>query len=133
MNKDLTPFIIKELSKRPNHKEVVQKVCEKGGFHWKDAERLVILVEAQHKRKISEYRSQSPLLLFISVATLLFGIGLLFFTTQTLFAVPTQEILEQILSLRDNFYRLLELSAGVGMTIGGMLGLWKALGSIFPD
>lgn len=133
MNKDLTTFIIKELSKRPNRKEIVQKVCKKGGFPWKDAERLVILVEAQHKRTISEYRSQSPLLLFVSVATLLLGIGLLVYNMQTLFVVSPKAVLEQILSLRNNSYQLIELGAGMGLTIGGLVGLWKALGSIFPN
>ena len=133
MNKDLTTFIIKELSKRPNRKEKVKKVCKKGGFPWKDAERLVILVEAQHKRTISEYRSQSPLLLFVSVATLLLGIGLLVYNMQTLFAFSPKAVLEQILSLRNNSYQLIELGAGLGLTIGGLVGLWKALGSIFPN
>jgi len=133
MDKDLTTFIVKALSRRPNRKEVVRKVCKKGGFSWKDAERLVILVEAQHKHKISEYHSQSPLLLFVSVATLLLGIGLLFYTMQTLFAVSPKDVLEQILSLQDNSYRLIELGTGLGMTTGGGVGLWKALGSIFPD
>ena len=133
MDKDLTPFIVKELSRRPNRQKVVRKVCKKGDFSGKDAERLVILVEAQHKHAISEYRSQSPLLLFVSMAILLLGIGLLFYTIQTLFAVSPKDVLEQILSLRDNSYRLIELGIGLGMTIGGVVGLWKALGSIFPD
>lgn len=133
MNKDLTTFIIKELSKRPNRKEIIRNVCKKGGFPWKDAERLVILVEAQHKRTISEYRSQSPLLLFVSVATLLLGIGLLVYNMQTLFAFSPKDVLEQILSLQNNSYQLIELGTGLGLTIGGLVGLWKALGAIFPN
>ena len=133
MNKDLTTFIIKELSKRPNRKETIRNVCKKGGFPWKDAERLVILVEAQHKRTISEYRSQSPLLLFVSVATLLLGIGLLVYNMQTLFAFSPKDVLEQILSLQNNSYQLIELGTGLGLTIGGLVGLWKALGAIFPN
>jgi hypothetical protein len=132
MNKDLTPFIIKELNRRPNRKEVVKRVSKKGGFNWRDAERLVILVEAQHKRAISEYRSQSPVLLFVSIAVLLLGIGLLIYNTQALFTFPAKDILGQILRLRDNSYGLIELGSGLGMTIAGAVGLWKALGSIFP-
>jgi hypothetical protein len=132
MNQDLTTFIIKELSKHPNRKEVVRKVCRKGSFPWKDAERLVILVEAQHKRKISEYRSQSPLLLFISIAVLLLGIGLLIYNLQTLFVFSPKDILGQISGLRGDPYGLIQLGTGLGMTIGGVVGLWKALGSIFP-
>lgn len=133
MNEELTTFIIRELSKRPNRPEVVRKVCKKSGFRWKDAERLVILVEAQHRRRISEYRSQSPVLLFVSVATLLLGIGLLIYNAQTLLTVSPRDLLGQILSLRDNSYALIGLGSGLGLTIGGMVGLWKALGAIFPD
>src|SRR5512134_176676 len=108
MNQDLTTFIIRELSKCSSRKHVVKKVCRKGGFRWQDAERLVILVEAQHRHKISEYRSQSPLLLFISVAILLLGIGLLFYNMQTLLSVSPKDILGHIVSLQNNSYRLLE-------------------------
>jgi hypothetical protein len=132
MNQDLTTFIIRELSKCSNRKDVVKKVCRKGGFRWQDAERLVILVEAQHRHKISEYRSQSPLLLLVSVAILLLGIGLLFYNMQTLLSVSPKDILGQILSLQHNSYRLLEVGTGLGMTIAGIVGLWKALGAIFP-
>jgi hypothetical protein len=131
MNQDLTPFIVKQLSKCPR-REVVRKVCKKGGFSWKDSERLVILVEAQHQREISEYRSQSPLLLFVSVAILLLGIGLLIYNMQILYPFSAQGFSEQIMSLPDNSYWLIALGTGLGMTVAGLVGLWKALGAIFP-
>jgi hypothetical protein len=37
------------------------------------------------------------------------------------------------LSLQGTSYRILGLTIGMGMTIGGMIGLWKAFGVIFPD
>jgi hypothetical protein len=131
MNQDLTTFIVQELSKCSNRKDVVKKVCRKGGFRWQDAERLVILVEAQHKNKISEHRSQSPLLLFVSVAILLLGIGLLFYSIHTLLAISPTD-LGQLLSLPDNSDRFIAVGTGLGMTIVGIVGLWKALGAIFP-
>jgi hypothetical protein len=133
MNKELTPFIIKQLCRCPRRDEVVRKVCKKGGFAWKDAERLVILVEAQHKREITEYRSQSPVLLLVSVATLLLGVGLLIYNTQALWAISSNEVIREILGLRANAYQLVELGGGLGLTLGGAIGLWKALGSIFPE
>lgn len=133
MNEDLTRFIIKQLGNYGDRKKVVQRVCKKSGLRWKDAERLVILVEAQHKRTITEYRSQSPVLLFVSITALLLGIGLLTYNLQILLAVSPGNIPEQIASLRGNSYRLIELGMGLGVTIGGMSGLWKALGIIFPN
>jgi hypothetical protein len=71
------------------------------------------------------------LLLFVSVAILLLGIGLLFYSIHTLLAISPTD-LEQLLSLPDSSYRFIAVGTGLGMTIVGIVGLWKALGAIFP-
>jgi hypothetical protein len=131
MNEELTTFIIKELGKQRSRQDIIQKVCERGGLHWKEAERLIALVEAQHKRTIAT--RQTPLLLFLSIGTLLIGLGLLAFNMQILLAFFQKDVLGQILSLQSNYYRIVGLVTGLGMTVGGMVGLWKAFGAIFPD
>jgi hypothetical protein len=131
MNEELTAFIIKELSKHRDRKDIVQKICEREGLNWKDADRLITLVEANYRRTIAT--RQSPLLLFLSIGTLLLGIGLLAFNMQILLAFFQQEVLEQLLSLPSSDYQILGLLAGLGMTAGGMAGLWKAFGAIFPE
>jgi hypothetical protein len=131
MNEELTTFIIKELGKQRSRQDVIQKVCERGGLHWKDAERLIALVETQHKRTIA--KRQSPLLLFLSIGTLLIGLGLLAFNMQILLAFFQRDVLGQILSLQSSYYRIIGLVTGLGMTVGGMVGLWKAFGAIFPE
>jgi hypothetical protein len=130
MNEELTAFIIKELTKHRERKDIIQKVCERGGLNWKDAERLITLVESNHKRTIST--GQAPLMLFLSIGTLLLGIGLLAFNMQTLLAFFQKDVLGQILSAQSSYYRILGLITGLGMTVGGLIGLWKAFGSIFP-
>jgi hypothetical protein len=131
MNEELTTFIIKELGKQRSRQDIIQKVCEQGGLHWKEAERLIALVEAQHKRTIAT--RQTPLLLFLSIGTLLIGIGLLAFNMQILSAFFQKDVLGQILSLQSSYYRIIGLVTGLGMTVGGLVGLWKAFGAIFPE
>jgi hypothetical protein len=131
MNDELTPFIIKELARHHNRKDIIQKVCERGRLDWKEADQLISLVEAQHKRTIAT--RQTPLLLFFSIGTLLLGIGLLAFNMQILSAFFQRDLLDQVLSLQSSYYRILGLITGLGMTVGGLVGLWRAFGAIFPD
>src|SRR5215211_3747100 len=77
MNEEFTSLIIKELAKHHDRNVITRKLCEQGGLTWKEAERLITLVEAQHKHTIA--KRQSPLLLFLSIGTLVLGIGLLAF------------------------------------------------------
>ena len=122
MNEELTGLIIKELRKHRERRAIIEKVCEQSNLNWKDAERLIILIEAQQKRTIAV--QPTPLLLFFSIGSLLLGLGLLAFNLYP--------ILAQGLSLPGNLYPGTRLFTGVGMTIAGMISLWKAFGRIFP-
>jgi len=131
MNEELTTLIIKELGKQRSRHDIIQRVCERGGLNWKDAERLIKLVEAQHKRTIAT--PQTSRLLFLSIGTLLIGIGLLAFNMQVLLAFFQKDILGQMTSLQGSNYQLNGFVIGLVMTLGGMVGLWKAYGVIFPE
>jgi len=131
MNEELTTFIVKELGKHRDRKDIIQRVCEQEGLNWKEAEQLIVLIEAKHKRTIAT--RQTPLLLFFSVGTLLLGVGLLAFNMQILTAFFQKDLLGQVLSLQSSYYRILGLMTGLGMTVGGLLGLWRAFGAIFPE
>jgi hypothetical protein len=131
MNEELTSLIIKELGKHRDRKVITRKVCEQGGLNWKEAEQLIVLVEAKHRRTIAT--RQSPLLLFLSIGTLLLGLGLFAFNMQVVFAFFQNDIFGQIFSLPGSYYRILGVITGLGMTAGGLVGLWKAFGNLFPD
>lgn len=133
MNEELTPFIIKELSKHRDRINIVRNVCERGGLHRKDAERFVRLVEARHRRTIANTKRQTPWLLFVSIGTLLLGIGLLGFNLQLLLTFFQQDVFRQVLSLQSNSYPVLGSITGLGMTIVGLMGLWKSFEIIFPE
>ena len=131
MNEELTAFIIKELSRHRTRRDIIQRVCERGGLNWKQAERLIILIEAKHKRTVMV--QEAPFLLFLSIGILLLGIGLLGFNLQILLAFFQKDVLQQILSLQSGSYRVIGLFTGLGMTVGGMVGLWKSFGTMFPE
>jgi hypothetical protein len=131
MNEELSTLIIKELAKHHDRNDVVRKVCEQGGLNWKEAERLLILVEARYKRTIAA--KQSPLLFILSIGTLFMGLGLLALNMQTLWAVFQKDLLAQLLSAQSSYYSIIGLVTGLGMTAGGLIGLWKGLWAIFPE
>jgi hypothetical protein len=131
MNEELTTFIITELGKHRDRANIVRRVCERGGLDWRDAERLIILIEARHKGRIVVRKS--PWLLFLSIGALLLGIGLLAFNLQLVLAFFQKDVAAQILSLQSNAYRMMGLITGLCMGIGGLVGLWKAFGDIFPE
>lgn len=131
MNEELSRLIIKELRKHRGRNVIIQKVSEQGGLTWKQAEQLILLVEAQQKRTIAV--QQTPPLLFLSIAALLLGIGLLAFNIQILLGFFQNDFLRPALRLQNDPYGAIELIAGLGMTVGGMISLWKAFGAIFPD
>ena len=131
MNEELTALIIKELKKHRDRTHITQKVCERGGLNWKQAEQLIVLVQAKHKRSLRI--PQTPWLLFLSIPILILGIGLLAFNLQVLLAFFQQDILGQVFGLQSGSYRLIGILTGFGMTVAGLVGLWKSFDTIFPE
>ncbi|HMB25769.1 MAG TPA: hypothetical protein VKP08_23165, partial [Anaerolineales bacterium] len=109
MNDELTTLIIKELDRHHARKKIIQKVCKKGGLHWKEAERLFILVAARHKNTI--VIPQTPVLLFWSIGMLIIGIGLLVYNGSSFFMVFEKSTLMQ-----GDSFRMIGLLAGAGIT-----------------
>ena len=130
MNEELTAFIIKQLSKQRDRKEIVRNICQREGLNWKQGEQLVILIEARHNRSIKV--NQAPRLLFLSIGILILGVGLLGFNLQNLISFFQRDVLLQIVSLQSGSYRVVGLLTGLGMTLGGLVGLWKSFGTMFP-
>lgn len=130
-NDELSNFIIKELSKSHDRQEIVRKICEQSNLGWSEAENLIAEVEAQNKRKIAA--RQGPLLMFLSVGTLVLGIGLLVYNMELIVAIFNRDLLEQILSLRGGYYRLVSLVTGLGMIVGGLYGIWTTLAAFLPS
>ncbi len=130
-NEELVNFIIKEISRHQDRREITRKVCEQSMLDWNEAERLVAEVAEKNKRKIAA--RQSPFLLVLSVGTLLAGLGLLAYGVRYIIIFSQESTMMQILSLRSGYYVIGELATGLGMTGGGLYGTWKTLASLFPE
>ena len=130
-NEELTILIINGLSKHQDRKEIVRQICEQSYLNWNEAERLVEEVASQNKAKIAA--RQSPLLIFLSIGTLVFGIGLLAYNAHFVIGFFQTDTIGQILSLQSGYYRLGGLVTGLGMTVGGFYGLWQTIATLFPD
>lgn len=128
---ELTQLIIKEIGRHSERQAIIQKVCEASSLNWSEAEKLIATVGAQHKRKIAT--RQGPFLMIVSIATLLLGIGLIAYDMELILAILHRDLLGQIMGLQSGYYRLASLITGIGMTIGGLYGVWTTLASFFPD
>jgi hypothetical protein len=132
MNKEeLTELVIKELGKHHERRDIVAKICEQSTLGWGEAEQLVAEVESQYKRKIAA--RQGPFLVLVSIGTLVIGLGLLIYNIELIAAIFNKDLLGQILSLRSGYLQLLSLVTGLGMTVGGLYGIWNALAALMPD
>jgi ABC-type phosphate transport system permease subunit len=130
-DEELTTMIIKELGKHHDRQEIVRKICEQTSKSWSEAEQFLAAVETQNRRKIAV--RQGPLLMLLSIGTLLLGIGLVAYNLEILVAIFSQDLLSQIASARTGYYRLIELLTGAAMIIGGFWGIWTTLGSFFSS
>jgi len=132
MNKEeLIELVIRELGKHHERRDIVARICEQSTLGWGEAEQLVTEVESQYKRKIAA--RQGPLLIFVSVGTLVIGLGLLIYNIELIVAIFNKDLLGQVLSLRSGYLQLISLVTGLGMTVGGLYGLWNALAALLPD
>jgi hypothetical protein len=125
MNEELTKLIIKKLGKHHDRNDIIRMVCEQSTLSWTEAGNLIEQVEAEHESMIAG--RQRPLLILVSVGTLILGIGLLFYNSQFFIGFFQRGIFEQLLSLQGGYYRVIGLITGLGMAVGGLLGLGKSL------
>ncbi|HEX5837747.1 MAG TPA: hypothetical protein VFY26_07935 [Anaerolineales bacterium] len=132
MNKEeLIELVIRELGKHHERRDIVARICEQSTLGWGEAEQLVTEVESQYKRKVAA--RQGPFLVLVSIGTLVIGLGLLIYNIELIAAIFNKDLLGQILSLRSGYLQLISLFTGLGMTVGGLYGMWNALAALMPD
>jgi hypothetical protein len=131
MDEQLAQRVVNDLAKHRSRNEIIRSVCEEGGLNWTEAEKLVQQVEQEHGRTIA--RRQGPLMSFLSIGTLLIGIALLIYGLEFFMAFFQGDTLEQALSLRSAYLRLIGGLTGLGMTAGGLIGLWKTVMPLLGD
>jgi hypothetical protein len=110
---EITNYIVTELGKQRNPKDIAMAVCEKANMSWADAQKLVFEVRAGHREEIEA--RQNPIFIGFSVAFLILGIP---FLCQGLWAV-SQGIITRAAAIT--------LILGVVLSIGGIRGLWDII------
>ncbi len=129
MDEQLTRKVVEELSKHHSSNEIVRMVCEETGVNWSEAEHMVKQVVTEHARTI--VRRQSPLLIFLSIGSLVIGAAMLAYSAEFFMAFFQGQPLDMILSARMGYYRIVGALTGTGMVIGGLLGLYNTFAKYF--
>ncbi len=129
MDEQLTQLIVNDLGKHRSRNEIIRVVCEQGGVNWPEAERMVAQVEADNAHAIA--RKQSPLLVFLSIGSLLIGAALLAYGAEFFMAFLQGDPLSMILSARSAYLRLVGSLTGLGMVIGGLIGPYNTFVRVF--
>lgn len=125
MDEELTRRIVDELARQHNRNDIIKMVCETSSLNWPQAEQLVKQVEAEQAHTIA--RKQGPLLIFLSIGTLLIGAALLAYSAEFFIAFFQGQPLDMLLSVRLGYYRLIGALTGIGMLVGGLIGLYRTL------
>jgi hypothetical protein len=127
----LKKFVINELAKHRRQSDVTQSVCEKTGLYWDEAERFVQEVAETYHLQVR--RKRSPILVALSMAIALAGLGLVLMTIYTISGIvifhrSTQpEVLSTLnilmLIVNEASTAVWLGSIGLAMLVGGMLGM----------
>lgn len=125
MDEELTRRIVAELARQHNRNDIIRMVCEHAGLEWPQAEQVVKQVEAEQAHTIA--RKQSPLLIFLSIGSILIGIALLYLGFDYVMGFFRGQALEELLSVRTGLYRIGGAVTGLGMIVGGFIGLYNTL------
>ncbi|HNT75254.1 MAG TPA: hypothetical protein PKH77_09565 [Anaerolineae bacterium] len=73
----LRAWVVQELSQNTGKNVIIHELCERAGMDWPHAEKLVLSVAQQERHTIA--KRQAPLLILLSIGTLVGGIVVLVF------------------------------------------------------
>ena len=123
---ETTEFVVRELGKHRSRDDIIQALCEQGGFDWYRAKEFVQRVESEHGSRIAV--RQSPLLIIIGLGTLLAGLALSAWVTwETLRGTIIFFFSMPIPYLGNAVYFI----TGLGMIAGSIAGMWKTIEGIW--
>jgi hypothetical protein len=109
---EATEFVIRELGRHRSRDDIVREICEQTNWPWKQVQHFVQRVEVQHHDRITG--RQMPLLIALGVGTVVAGFLLVVFAIYS--------------GLSGEGSSLPYALVGLGMLIGGIAGIWRAVG-----
>lgn len=129
-------LILSALVKNRRNDDIVLAVCERTGISWDQAQRWVARIASQNRKKLTS--RQNVFLIPLSLLALLGGLVLLYSSFSemnlayklviALTSSPTSRAPIEQPMVQEGAWALL---VGLGLTLGGGLGLFKALQSQF--
>ncbi|MBN2389853.1 MAG: hypothetical protein JXR84_03965 [Anaerolineae bacterium] len=122
IREDLVKYVARELGSGADRNALIRHVCETGEMSWPEAEAFVARVALEHEHEIA--KRQSPLMLALSVATLIGGVILTLAGGYTLISFFSGELQAR---LDFAYYGLV---TGLAMVAGGLIGLTRTLKSL---
>lgn len=109
---EATEFVIRELGRHRSRDDIVREICEQTNWPWKQVQHFVQRVEVQHQDQITG--RQMPLLIALGVGTIVGGLLLIVFAIYS--------------SSSGEGANLSYALVGLGMLVGGIAGIWRAVG-----
>lgn len=119
---ELTEFVIKELGGHGHREAIVRTVCERTGWPWLQAQSFVQRVEIEHHSSITS--RQSVLLVLLGAGIILAGIGLSAWIAVVTMNRQSINVSGVPVPYVEN---MIYFFTGVGMIVGGIAGIWRAL------
>jgi hypothetical protein len=127
-NAEARAYVVRELGKHRNPKEVIFELCNEHGVEWKDAEGLVRDVQIYDEKHIA--RRQSPLLIILGFGALAGGFMLtgsgLYLIWEALFV----ETDTQLALIQSAYYIFGAIVTGIAMIAGGVIGFRRYFGCL---
>ena len=122
IREDLVKYVARELGGGADRNALIRHVCETGEMSWPEAEAFVARVALEHEHEIA--KRQSPLMLIISIGTIIGGAFLAFAGAYVLVVFFSGELQARL----DFAYY--GLATGLAMVAGGLIGLAHTLKSL---
>ena len=124
-SEELIQFVIAQLGRHHSRNDIVHRLCEQEGWPWRQAERFVRRVEIQHQDKI--VARQSPVVILLGVGSLIVGAAIAIYTAVTLVGWISRPGVANPEQAESAAYYVVAFVTGLGMVIGGIAGVWRAM------
>ena len=127
---ELTAYVVNALGKHRRHSDVVGEVCQRTGWHWKQAQRFVARTKTDQHVELD--KKQNRMLIPIGIAFVLGGLFLLIYTGMELLnymLIPMGVSEEEMLRIDFIPYLVALFFLGFGLLVGGGFGLYRTITS----
>jgi hypothetical protein len=130
---ELEKHILNDLAKSRRQEDIIMEICEKTGASWDQAQRLVARIATQNRKKLTT--RQNIVLIPLSLGAAGGGLALMLATLKETLIFINSIFGSNTPGTFVDFdrYTIWGFFLGVGLLLGGVVGLYKALQSQFSE